>query len=137
MDAYIYGAIRTPRGKGKREGALYEVRPIDLLSSSLTALQERTQLDTSQVDDVIIGCVTPVADQGANIAKAALMYAGWSNQVPGVQINRFCSSGLDAINMAAGTLQHSLQVANLSEAAGASANFKMQLGMLPIVTMTA
>ncbi len=101
MDAYIYDAIRTPRGKGKRSGSLYEVRPIDLLSRILSAMQTRNNLDTSQVNDVIIGCVTPTADQGANIGKAALMYAGWSDEVPGMQINRFCASGLDAINLGA------------------------------------
>ena len=101
MDAYIYDAIRTPRGRGKNTGALYEVRPIDLLARLFSALQSRNHLDTSQVDDVIIGCVTPTADQGANIAKAALMYAGWDDIVPGIQINRFCASGLDAINFAA------------------------------------
>ncbi len=100
-DAYIYDAIRTPRGKGKASGALYEVKPIDLLATTLQALQKRTELDTAQVDDVIIGCVTPTDDQGAVLAKAALLYAGWSDTVPGIQINRFCASGLEAINLGA------------------------------------
>lgn len=100
-EAYIYDVLRTPRGKGKPGGALYEVKPIELLAASLEALQDRNTLDTAQVDDVLIGCVTPVGDQGADIAKAALLYAGWDDSVAGVQLNRFCASGLDAINLAA------------------------------------
>ncbi len=100
-EAYIYDALRTPRGKGRHTGALYEVKPIRLLSTVLQVLQQRTQLDTAQVDDAIIGCVTPVDDQGFNIAKAALLYAQWSHRVSGMQINRYCASGLEAINLAA------------------------------------
>ncbi len=99
--AYIYDALRTPRGKGKPGGSLYEVKPIDLLKTCLDALQRRNNLDTSQIEDLIIGCVTPVNDQGYNIAKAALLYAGWPDCVPGFQLNRYCSSGLEAVNMAA------------------------------------
>jgi acetyl-CoA C-acetyltransferase len=100
-EAYIFDAVRTPRGKGKTTGTLYEVRPIQLLKTVLDALQQRNQLDTSEIDDVIIGTVTPVGDQGGDIAKAGLLYAGWSDRVGGVQINRFCTSGLEAINLAA------------------------------------
>ena len=100
-EAYIYDAVRTPRGKGKASGALYEVRPIQLLATLLKALERRTGLDTTQVEDLLIGCVTPMDDQGANIAKAALLYAGWSDMVPGMQLNRFCTSGLEAVNLAA------------------------------------
>jgi acetyl-CoA C-acetyltransferase len=100
-EAYIFDAIRTPRGKGKRSGSLYEVKPIDLLHTLFTALQEKHDLDTSQVDDVVLGCVTPIGEQGADIAKAAALYAGWDESVPGVQINRFCASGLETVNMAA------------------------------------
>lgn len=100
-DAFIFDAIRTPRGKGKPGGALYECKPIDLVVTLLNALKTRNNLDTSQVEDLILGCVTPVEDQGANLAKAALLYAGWDDMVPGFQLNRFCSSGLDAINLAA------------------------------------
>ena len=100
-DAYIFDAVRTPRGKGKRNGSLHEVRPIDLLATVLEALRKRNELDTSLVDDVIMGCVTPTSEQGANISKSALMYAGWANEAPGTQINRFCASGLEAINLAA------------------------------------
>ena len=100
-EAYIIDAIRTPRGKGKQDGALYEVKPITLLSTLLNELKDRHQLDTSQVDDIVLGCVTPIGDQGADIAKTAAIAAGWDNNVAGVQINRFCASGLDAVNMAA------------------------------------
>ncbi len=100
-EAYIYDALRTPRGKGKNNGALYEVKPIRLMATILDALQQRCQFDTAEVDDAILGCVTPVDDQGFNIAKAALLYAGWSDRVGGMQINRFCASGLEAVNLAA------------------------------------
>ena len=101
QEAYIYDCVRTPRGKGKPGGALYEVRPVDLLKTVLDALRERNQLDTEQVDDALIGCVTPVDDQGGNIAKTGLLYAEWSHQVPGMQLNRLCASGLESINLAA------------------------------------
>lgn len=100
-EAYIYDALRTPRGKGKPGGALYEVRPIQLLQSVLQALQKRTQLNTALVDDVLIGCVSPVDDQGYNLAKAAILFAGWEYSAGGMQINRFCASGLEAVNLAA------------------------------------
>jgi acetyl-CoA C-acetyltransferase len=100
-EAYIFDAIRTPRGKGKKEGALYEVPPIELAVLLLKALVRRHDLDTSQVDDVILGCVTPIGDQGADIARSAALYAGWDETVPGMQINRFCASGLETVNMAA------------------------------------
>ncbi|MGB0523767.1 MAG: acetyl-CoA C-acetyltransferase [Flammeovirgaceae bacterium] len=97
MDAYIYDAIRTPRGKKK--GTLQEVTPTQLLTLLLEALKERNQLDTSKVEDVILGCVTQIMEQGANIAKTAAQQAGYEH-VPGVTINRFCASGLEAFNMA-------------------------------------
>jgi acetyl-CoA C-acetyltransferase len=99
--AYIFDALRTPRGKGKSNGKLYEARAIDLLADVLKELQVRHQLDTSQVEDGIFGCVTPVDDQGGNIGKAALLFADWHQSVGGMQINRFCCSGLDAVNLAA------------------------------------
>ena len=99
-DAYIFEALRTPRGK-KKDGSLYELTPTDILAKLLKSLQQKHDLDTSQVDDVIMGCATPVGDQGANIAKAAVQYAGWDDDVPGVQVNRFCASGLETVNMAA------------------------------------
>ncbi len=100
-EAYIIDAIRTPRGKGKKDSSLYEVKPISLLTGLLNELQHRHQLDTSKVDDIVLGCVTPVGDQGADIAKTAAVAAGWNDDVAGVQINRFCASGLEAVNMAA------------------------------------
>jgi acetyl-CoA C-acetyltransferase len=100
-DAYIFDAVRTPRGRGKENGALYTVKPIDLLRPLFDSLQSRYDLDTAQVDDVLLGCVTPLAEQGANIARTAPLYAGWDVDLPGMQINRFCASGLDAVNTAA------------------------------------
>lgn len=100
-EAYIIDAIRTPRGKGKKDGSLHQVKPITLLTTLLNELKDRHQLDTSKVDDIVLGCVTPIGDQGADIAKTAAIAAGWDNDVAGVQINRFCASGLEAVNMAA------------------------------------
>ena len=91
-EAYIFDAVRTPRGKGKAGGALYEVKPIELLAGLLKALKKRNDLDTDLIDDMLTGCVTPIDDQGAVIAKAALLYAGWSENIPGIQLNRFCAS---------------------------------------------
>ena len=99
-EAYIYDSIRTPRGK-RKNGSLNEITPTDLLSKLMLVLSEKHDLDTSQIDDVIIGCVMPVGDQGANIGKTAAQYAGWDIDVPGMQINRCCGSGLEAINIAA------------------------------------
>lgn len=100
-DVFIYDSLRTPRGKGKSSGSLYEVKPIQLLVTLLHALEHRLDLDTRLVEDVVLGCVTPLGEQGGNIAKAAVLHAGWANQVAGMQINRFCASGLEAINLAA------------------------------------
>ena len=100
-DAFIYDALRTPRSKGKPGGTLNEVKPIRLLAGLLEALQERHSLDTALVDDVIMGCVAPVLEQGSCIAKAAVQSAHWDESVPGVQLDRFCASGLEAVNMAA------------------------------------
>ena len=100
-EAYIFDAVRTPRGKGKKDGALYSVKPVQLVAGLLNALQVRNDLDTSQVDDIVLGCVTPVGDQGADIAKTAAMVADWDVSVAGVQLNRFCASGLEAVNLGA------------------------------------
>jgi len=99
--AYIYDAIRTPRGRAKDTGGLHALSPLALLKTLYDALAERNPLDKNQVDDVILGCVTQAGDQAANIAKTSLLYAGWPSHVPGITVNRFCSSGLDAINFAA------------------------------------
>ncbi|RRA99180.1 acetyl-CoA C-acetyltransferase [Larkinella rosea] len=99
--AFIYDAVRTPRGRGKSDGSLHDVQPIQLLTSVLRELKKRNQLDTALLDDVIMGCVTPIGEQGADIARTAVLEAGYAETVAGVQLNRFCSSGLEAINMAA------------------------------------
>jgi len=99
--AYIYDAIRTPRSKGKADGTLNEVKPIDLVTTLLDEMQSRHDLDTSRVDDVLLGCVSPVQEQGAVLPKVALQKAGWNEGVPGAQLNRFCASGLDTFNTAA------------------------------------
>jgi acetyl-CoA C-acetyltransferase len=100
-DAFIYDHVRTPRGRGKRDGALHEVTTLSLAAHALAAIRDRNELDTSLVDDVVLGCVDPIGEAGGDIARAAALVAGYGNEVPGVQINRFCASGLDAINFAA------------------------------------
>src|SRR5918999_3952925 len=112
-DAYIYDAVRTPRGRGKPDGALHEVTALRLAETALRALKDRNNLDTSLVDDVILGCVDPVGEAGGDIARAAALVADYGNHVPGVQINRFCASGLDAVNFAAAQVmagQHDMVV---------------------------
>jgi acetyl-CoA C-acetyltransferase len=101
MEAYIFDTVRTPRGKGKKDGALHGVTPMELAATALRALRTRNDLDTRLVDDVVLGCVTPVAEQGACIARVAVLAADYDQSVSGVQINRFCASGLEAVNMAA------------------------------------
>ncbi|TBW53310.1 acetyl-CoA C-acetyltransferase [Marinobacter halodurans] len=100
-EAYIFDAVRTPRGRGKKDGSLHSVKPITLLTTILKALQARNDLDTRQVDDIVMGCVTAVGDQGADIAKTAALAAQWDEVVAGVTLNRFCASGLEAVNLAA------------------------------------
>jgi len=99
--AYIYDAVRTPRSKGKAGGSLHEVKPIDLGAGLLKELQRRYDLDTAYVDDVVMGCVTPVGEQGSDIAKMIVQNADWDESVAGVQLDRFCASGLEAVNIAA------------------------------------
>ena len=100
-EAYIYDAVRTPRGKGKKDGSLHEITALSLASQSLEAIRDRNGLDTSLVDDVILGCVTPVGELGADIARTAVLTAGYAQTTAGVQVNRFCASGLESVNMAA------------------------------------
>ena len=100
-EAYVYDAIRTPRGKGKKDGSLYEVKPVNLLAGLLTELQRRNGFDTAAVDDVVMGIVSPVGDQGSVLPKVAALKAGWDVRCAGLQINRFCASGLEAVNLAA------------------------------------
>ena len=99
--AYVYDAIRTPRSRGKADGSLNEVKPINLVTTLLDEMQSRHDLDTSRVDDVIMGCVAPHMEQGSVLPKIALQKAGWDEKVPGAQVNRFCASGLDTFNTAA------------------------------------
>ncbi|MFD2077828.1 acetyl-CoA C-acetyltransferase [Actinopolymorpha cephalotaxi] len=99
-DAFVFDAVRTPRGRGKR-GSLHSVKPVTLATTVLTALANRADLDTARVDDVVFGIVTPVGEQGADLARTAVLVAGWDVGVPGTQLNRFCASGLEAVNLAA------------------------------------
>jgi len=100
-EAYIYDHVRSPRGRGKPSGSLHAVTPIELTSQVLASLRERSTLDTALVDDVVLGCVTPVGEQGADIARIAVLNADYAENVPGKQLNRFCASGLEAVNTAA------------------------------------
>jgi acetyl-CoA C-acetyltransferase len=112
-DAFIYDAVRTPRGRGRPDGALHEVSTLSLASAALIALRERNGLDPALVDDVVLGCVDPVGEAGGDIARAAALASGSGARVPGVQINRFCASGLDAVNFAAAQImagQHDMAV---------------------------
>jgi len=99
--AYIFDAVRTPRSKGKSDGSLHTVKPIDLGAGLLREIQSRHDLDTSYVDDVVFGCVTPVGEQGSDVAKMIVQNADWDESVAGVQLDRFCASGLEAVNTAA------------------------------------
>ncbi|HNI70818.1 MAG TPA: acetyl-CoA C-acyltransferase, partial [Marmoricola sp.] len=101
-EAFVYDAIRTPRGKGKKDGSLHEVKPVDLVIGLLDEIQKRNPtMDPARIDDLVLGVVTPVADQGGDIAKTAALAAGLPETVAGVQLNRFCASGLEAVNQAA------------------------------------
>ena len=127
-EAYIYDAVRTPRGRGKKgSGSLYEVKPIDLLVNLFQALEKRNNLDTSKVEDVVLGCVTPIGNQGGNIAKLAPQYAGWDISVPGFQLNRFCASGLEAANLAAMKVRSGWQ--HLIVAGGVESMSRVPMGM--------
>jgi len=111
--AFIYDHVRTPRGRGKADGALHEVTALNLAAQALAAVRERNKLDPALVDDVVLGCVDPVGEAGGDIARVAALTAGYGNGVPGVQINRFCASGLDAINFAAAEImsgQHDMTI---------------------------
>ncbi|VWB39603.1 3-ketoacyl-CoA thiolase [Burkholderia lata] len=108
-EAYIFDAVRTPRGKGKKDGGLHQATPVWLLRTLLQALQERSRLDTARVDDVVLGCVTPVGEQGADIARTAVLDAGWAQSVAGVTLSRFCASGLEAANLAAAKIMSGME----------------------------
>ena len=112
-DCYIYDHVRTPRGRGKPDGSLHEVTALELATQTLTALRDRNGLDTAMIDDVVLGCVDPVGEAGGDIARAAAINAGFDEKVAGVQINRFCASGLDALNFAAAEVmsgQHDMTI---------------------------
>ncbi|AOW13297.1 acetyl-CoA acetyltransferase [Hydrogenophaga crassostreae] len=100
-EAFVYDAIRTPRGKGKKDGSLHEVKPVNLLAGLLRDLQARNGFDTAAVDDIVMGVVSPIGEQGSVLPKVAALKAGWDWRCSGVQLNRFCASGLEAVNMAA------------------------------------
>jgi acetyl-CoA C-acetyltransferase len=112
-DAFIYDAVRTPRGRGKADGSLHEVTALNLATQALAAVKDRNKLDPALLDDVVLGCVDPVGEAGGDIARAAALTAGFGDGVPGVQINRFCASGLDAVNFAAAEImsgQHEMTI---------------------------
>ncbi|WP_294639283.1 acetyl-CoA C-acetyltransferase [uncultured Aquabacterium sp.] len=108
-EAYVYDAVRTPRGKGKKDGSLHQATPVWLLRTLLQALEQRNQLDTRLVDDLVLGCVTPVGEQGADIARTAVLDAGWAQTVAGVTLSRFCASGLEAVNLAAAKIMSGME----------------------------
>ncbi|MEP2942996.1 MAG: acetyl-CoA C-acetyltransferase [Hyphomicrobiales bacterium] len=112
-EAFVYDHVRTPRGRGKKDGSLHEVTAVSLAKTALEAMRDRSELDTTQIDDVVLGCVDPVGEAGGDIARAAVFAAGYDKRVPGMQINRFCASGLDAVNMGASQImsgQHDMVV---------------------------
>ena len=108
-EAYIYEHLRTPRGKGKKDGGLHQATPVWLLRTLLRTMQQRLKLDTSLVDDVVLGCVTPVGEQGADIARTAVLDAGWAESTAGVTLSRFCASGLEAVNIAAAKVMSGME----------------------------
>jgi acetyl-CoA C-acetyltransferase len=125
-DAFIYDHVRTPRGRGKVDGALHEVTALNLASQALGAIKSRNELDTSQVDDVVMGVVDPVGEAGANIARTAALVAGYGDGVAGVQINRFCASGLDAVNFAAAQIMAGQQ--DMAVAGGVESMSRVGIG---------
>jgi acetyl-CoA C-acetyltransferase len=125
-DAYIYDAVRTPRGKGKDSGSLYTVKPLDLLVTVLDALQERCGFAENTVEDVIVGCVTQVGDQGACIARTAVLRSGYGDTPPGQTVNRFCGSGLEAVNQGAALVASGFQ--ELVVAGGVESMSRVKMG---------
>jgi acetyl-CoA C-acetyltransferase len=125
-DAYIYDAIRTPRGKGKPGGGLYEVKPIDLVTNLLEAMKERHDLDTTQVEDVILATGEPVKEQGQNIAKTALVYSSWDDATVGAQLHRYCAGGLDAVNTVAMKIMSGME--SMGAAGGVESMSRLGIG---------
>jgi acetyl-CoA C-acetyltransferase len=126
-DAFIYDHVRTPRGRGKKDGALHEVPAVRLAAKTLEALRERNSMESTMVEDVILGCVDPVGEAGADIARAAVFEAGYDNSVPGMQINRFCASGLDAVNFGAAKIQSGMD--DVVIAGGVESMSRVGMGM--------
>ena len=126
QEAYIYDAIRTPRGKGKAGGSLYEVKPIDLLANLLEAMKQRNNLDTRRVEDVIIATGEPVNEQGQNIAKTAITYSSWDDVTTGAQLHRYCAGGLDAVNIAAAKVMAGIE--DLSCGGGVESMSRLGIG---------
>ena len=125
-DAYIYDAVRTPRGRGKPDGSLHQVSTLGLAVTALDALAKRNKLDTRLIDDVVLGNVDPVGEAGGDIARAAALAAGYGNSVPGIQINRFCASGLEAVNLAAGQIMSGQQ--DMAVAGGVESMSRVGIG---------
>jgi acetyl-CoA C-acetyltransferase len=125
-EAFVYDHVRTPRGRGKPDGSLHEVTALSLAAQALAAIRERNGLDTSLVDDVVLGCVDPVGEAGGDIARAAALVADYGDAVPGVQINRFCASGLDAVNFAAAQVMAGQQ--DLAVAGGVESMSRIGIG---------
>ncbi|MEL4179420.1 acetyl-CoA C-acetyltransferase [Roseateles sp. PN1] len=126
FDAYLFDHVRTPRGKGKKDGGLHQASPVWLLRGLLQALQARNQLDTTLVDDVVLGCVTPLGEQGADIARTAVLDAGWAETVAGLTQSRFCASGLESINLAAAKVGSGFE--NLVVAGGVESMSRWPMG---------
>lgn len=124
--AYIYDAIRTPRGKGKKDGALHQASPIWLVRGLLKEMEQRHKLDTSLVDDVVLGCVTPVGEQGSDIARTAVLDAGWAQSAAGLTLSRFCASGLESINLAAAKVMSGME--DLVVAGGVESMSRVPMG---------
>ena len=128
-EAMIFDAVRTPRGRGRADGSLHEVNPVDLLAGLMQAMQQRNDLDTTQVEDALIGCVMPYGEQSGCIAKTAVLRAGWDMQVPGVQLDRYCGSGLEAINIAAAKVRSGWE--ELLVAGGVESMSRIAMGGAP------
>ncbi|HWU32022.1 MAG TPA: beta-ketoacyl synthase N-terminal-like domain-containing protein, partial [Marmoricola sp.] len=127
QEAFIYDAVRTPRGKGKKDGSLHEIKPISLVTGLIDAVKERNPgLDPQRVDDIVLGVVSPIGDQGGDIAKTAAIAAGMPDTTAGVQLNRFCASGLEAVNQAAGRIRSGWE--DLIFAGGVEAMSRVAMG---------
>ena len=127
MEAYIYDAVRTPRGIGKKTGSLAQVSPVELTTTLLKALKERNNLDTSLVEDLIMGCVTQAGEQGGNVAKVAAQCSGFGDHLAAVSLNRYCASGLEAVNQAAARIRSGWS--NLIIAGGVESMSRVPMGI--------